>query len=158
MIRSKIVTKSLYDIENCGLPAYEVFQCPPKDAIQYTGMIYRFGHDEQAVVLKDSEPIAKYNQRFKNSYDKDYETLCQGSGLSSFLNLKDAVNNLERMKRSSRGIAKKFKSIHSLVINSGDGVVKATPSKNTTGHHTFWPFLTFNYLENAKVIQSEKRG
>lgn len=148
------MTKNLFDIDNCGLPANNVFQCPPINAKPYQGMLFRFGTDEKTVVPCDTQALAKISSRFRNNNANNYEVLCQGSGLSSFLTIQDAVISLKRRNKASKGAAKKFKSIHKLLVNSGDGIIKATPSNSTVGHHTFWPVLDFNYLENAEIVPS----
>jgi hypothetical protein len=99
--------------------------CPPADSEPTTGVVYRI-IEGAASSTQDFEPHAV---RFP---DRVYPCLCQAAGLSVFRDRED-VGKLQRRVKGLRD-----KCVAEWQLGPECGLIKATPSKMSPGHHTWW--------------------
>ncbi|MDF7672181.1 hypothetical protein PT281_02615 [Lactobacillus sp. ESL0701] len=122
------------------------YQCPPKDAIKYEGMIYRFSKKSDKTDKEDWISVAKRGRKYEEwKFDNDYTKMCQSSGYSCYLSEQQARDAYNEMTKGNRGLKRKFRSFYSLHVNKLDGVILDTsnPEKGYR-HFTFW----LNYKSN----------
>ena len=116
------------------------YQCPPKEAKQFQGKIYRFS--KKVNNKTDSEDwisISKNNTYSKWKAAKDYKRMCQSSGYSCYLSEEQAKTAFNEMTKKSKALKKKFKSLYYVAVNKTDGVLLDTTNpKKEYEHFTFW--------------------
>lgn len=117
------------------------YQCPPKEAKQFQGKIYRFS---KKVNNKTDSKDWISDSKIKNAYNKwssvnNYELMCQSSGYSCFLSEKQAKTAFNEMTKKNKALKKKFKSLYYVAVNKTDGVLLDTTNpKKEYEHFTFW--------------------
>lgn len=117
------------------------YQCPPIEAEQYQGRIYRFS---KKVNNKTDSKDWISDSKIKNTYNKwkaadSYELMCQSSGYSCFLSENEAKTAFIKMTKRNKAMKKKFKSLYYVTVNKFDGVLLDTTNpKKMYKHFTFW--------------------
>lgn len=115
--------------QNIMWPAHYPEMCPPGDAENVAGMVYRF---TSKTIPKFSDFISYYELK----PDKDWgDKACQARGLSVYTTEEDC-----RAARAAVPALKK-KKLCVAELPAEAGVIALTPSKNTTNHKTFWSLL-----------------
>ena len=123
-------------------PDSNKYQCPPKNAKQYEGTIYRFS--KKVNKKTDREDWISVSKNVKNTTykvwkkKKKYELMCQSAGYSCYRTEIEAKKAHIQILRDNKG-AKKFKSFFSVEVKKIDGVLLDTtnPKKNYK-HYTYW--------------------
>lgn len=117
------------------------YQCPPKEAKQFQGKIYRFS---KKVDNKTDNKDWNSDSKIKKAYNKwsaanNYELMCQSSGYSCFLSEQQAKIAFIKMTKNNKALKKKFKSLYYVTVNKDDGVILDTTNlKKEYKHYTFW--------------------
>ncbi|MBE9396776.1 hypothetical protein IOQ59_05805 [Pontibacterium sp. N1Y112] len=124
-------------------------QCPPGCAEPVSGKVYRF--------INRANPKEKdFKSFFELKPDQDWgEKACQARGLSVYKN----KNACEQMVDLVPALAKKKLAVAEL--NSNDGVIAETPSRNSNEHNTLWSSVDkkemadkFTCLENEVALNA----
>lgn len=107
--------------------------CPPDDANDAFGMIYRLVFNDPPIEKDFIPGVELYPQYYGESSKKTEEEICQGHGLSVCISKKDAI----RAKEGNKG-----KWRHSIIavanLESQCGLIKRTPKKGNPLHYTWW--------------------
>jgi hypothetical protein len=102
-------------------PEYYPEQCPPCDAKDVEGIIFRF-----------TARNTPHQRDFISFYELKIRDDCQSMGLSVFLSLEDC----DEMKKKVPSMRKK--KIASANLNNNYGKFANTPSTNSKRHMTWW--------------------
>lgn len=128
------------------------YQCPPKEANNYVGTLYRYTTKSNAVTAADYK-YSLERKTFTEKFSDEPEILCKGGGLSSFTSIEAAEASLDKLKKNSPVARKKFKGIYKIDIDSNDGALKDTPTNNSRLHHTWWHKKNIDYLSRSIFIK-----
>ncbi len=135
-------------------PPSDMYICPPADAHSFNGTIYRF-MTESKPCLQDLDLLSE-KEGFRKRTESHPSELCQGAGLSAFIDLDAAKKALIKLTQNSVGLKKKFgrfNCISSISITDDDGRIKNTSSQTSPDHYTWWCFKSIDYLKRAEIIQ-----
>ena len=124
-------------------PEFYPENCPPEDAEQASGTVYR--------LVRHNPPQAEdfkslFEERSTFFENKPNDFICKGCGVSVCSDFED----IERLQRSSGKMRKR--QVAEGHIQTKHGVILYTPSKLYRSHHTWWipneetPWFVFNVI------------
>ncbi|WNL38631.1 hypothetical protein RN346_15240 [Halomonas sp. PAMB 3232] len=105
-------------------------KCPPKDAEDVLGLVYRFTNRANP---KDRDFLSYYELKPDENWG---QKACQARGLSVYTSEEDcktAISLVPALKKKKLCIGE---------LDSKSGVIAPTPSKNTYNHKTLWPLIS----------------
>lgn len=125
-----------------GWPDYYPPICPPSQAEEISGEVYRFTESENPsekdfTPFKILHPLQKWENKKKE---------CESCGLSVLRTHEDCA----AMRRKIPSFKKKFISVANLSQNHGK--IKNTPSERTIDHHFTW-WVPVSVLEPWKLFR-----
>ena len=134
-------------------PENTTYVCPPEDSNVHSGTLYRYSTEKGAVCARDFQ-LAIESEIFVQRNRDNLVILCQGGGLSSFVDRESAKESLVQLRKNVPGMKNKFKGIHQIEISETDGVLKETPSQNSKNHYTWWSNKGIDYLNRAVFVEA----
>jgi len=107
-------------------PNHYPTSCPPSDAVEVSGIIYRF--------INGTKPVPRdFVSHYEREPNKDWgKNGCKARGLSVLRNMDDC--NL--MRKAIPALRKK--RIATATVTTTVGLIAVTPSESCKGHCTWW--------------------
>ena len=124
----------------------ELDDCPPEDAVPVNGNVYCWVWNDPP---GQNDFVPAIN-RWKNIYKYTPERKCQAYGLSVYRNI-DALLKTKTPKDPLRANRYAMPAIGELDYNYG--VIKNTPSRQSSLHFTWWPPCGLDVSLLFKVIR-----
>lgn len=119
-------------------PSFFPQQCPPADAKDASGEVFRF--------VSSDPPSARDFESWAQSNPKKWMGNCKASGLSVFTARADLARMVKRVRGLTRG-----KLIARANLTPEAGKLKPTPN-NGNSHHTWWAPAGFDHAAAFKVM------
>ena len=120
--------------------------CPPPDAVQYVGSIFR----ALEFPMHDPRNCQSHRERGKAcDGQKSAECECECWCLSVW-----PTTNAVIQGRKAVPYLRRF-PVGEVLVTSGDGVLRASPTNNQPLHHSFWKLIESDMHLRFNIIECE---
>jgi hypothetical protein len=109
-------------------PSYFPKDCPPHNALDTSGIVYRIIKEE----IPQERDFFSWREENKDQACPSTVTECQACGLSVYTDKNDAEQTIRRIPRFKKS------RIAIGTLTSGMGMMANTPSRTSKSHHTWW--------------------